>query len=54
MIMKESVAYKIAQCSVLNDHTLKDHEKLTVLRVLMEREDLALFVEKEEAKENAV
>lgn len=49
--MKESVAYKIAQCSVLNDNTLKDHEKLAVLRILMDRENLALFAEKEMKKE---
>ena len=48
--MKESVAYKFAQCSVLNDSTMTDDEKLAVLRVLIEREDLALFVEKEKEK----
>ena len=51
--MKESVAYKIAQCAVLNDSTMTDDGKLAVLRILMDREDLALFREKEEAQENA-
>ena len=49
--MRESVAYKFAQCAVLNDNTMTDDEKLAVLRVLIEREDLALFTEKEMKKE---
>ena len=51
--MKESVAYKFAQCSVLNDNTMTDDEKLVVLRILMDRENMALFREKEEVQENA-
>lgn len=44
--MKESVAYKFAQCAVLNDNIMTDDEKLAVLRVLIEREDLAIYKEK--------
>ena len=45
--MKESIAYKFAQSSVLNDNNLTDDEKLAVLRVLMDREELAIFKERE-------
>ncbi len=51
--MKESVAYKFAQCSVLHDTRLNDYDKLAILKILMDREDMALFREKEEAQENA-
>ena len=49
--MKESYAFKLAQYSVLRDENLKEHEKLAILRVLIEREDLALFTEERERKD---
>ena len=49
--MLESMAYRLAQGSVLHDGNLPEHEKLAVLRVLFEREDLALFVEREKIEE---
>lgn len=48
--MNKSVAYKAAQYSVLANAGLCDSDKLEVLRVLMEAEDLALFCEKQEEK----
>lgn len=50
--MKKSDIYKIAQACVVQS-TIETHKKLMVLRELMEKEDLALFVEKQEALENA-
>ena len=50
--MNKSVAYKAAQYSVLADAGICAGSKLEVLRVLMEAEDLALFCEKQEEKEN--
>ena len=50
--MKKSMAYKAAQYSVLADAGLCGSAKLEVLRVLMEAEDLALFCEKQEEKED--
>ena len=49
--MKKSMAYKAAQYSVLADAGLCAGNKLEILRVLMEAEDLALFCEKQEEKE---
>lgn len=51
--MKESVAYNLAQCSVLDDKTLTATEKLIILRILMKAEDLALFTEEQDRKEGA-
>ena len=50
--MKKSMAYKAAQYSVLSDTSLCGSNKLEVLRVLMEAEDLARFSEKQENKED--
>lgn len=50
--MKKSMAYKSAQFAVLRYDGLCDSSKLEVLRVLMEAEDLALFCEKKEEKED--
>lgn len=49
--MKKSMAYKTAQFAVLRYDGLCDSSKLEVLRVLMEREDMALFSEKHEVEE---
>lgn len=51
--MKESAAYNLAQCSVLDDKLLSAHEKLSILRILMKAEDLAYFTEEQERKEGA-
>lgn len=45
--MKESDAYKLAQSSVLHDQRLTDSYKLRILRILMDREELAEFKERE-------
>ena len=50
--MNKSLAYKAAQYSVLRDTCICDGDKLEILRVLMEAEDLAKFNEKI-AKETA-
>jgi len=50
--MKESVAFVLAQNAVLAYDGLGSYEKLKVLRALMDREDVALFKEKQEEKEN--
>lgn len=49
--MKKSMAYKLAQMAVLDYPRLNYEQKLEILRVLMEAEDLALFCEKQEEKE---
>ena len=49
--MNKSLAYKYAQLSVLADDGLCGSNKLEVLRVLMEAEDLAEYCEKQEKKE---
>lgn len=51
--MKESVAFKLAQIAVLEYDGICNVDKLAILRVLMEKENVAAFVEKqEEEKEN--
>ena len=50
--MKKSLIYKLAQNAVLVSN-LSNHEKLEILRELMDREDTALFVEKREEQEKA-
>lgn len=49
--MKESVAYKLAQMAVLDYTRLNYEQKLEILRVLMGREDLAVYCEKQKEKE---
>jgi hypothetical protein len=49
--MKKSTAYKLAQHALLTSSAVSGSEKLEVLRVLMEAEDLALFCEKQEEQE---
>jgi hypothetical protein len=46
--MKTSVIYKMAQNAVLNSTMIGNHEKLEILRELMAKEDVALFVESQE------
>lgn len=45
--MKESIALHMAQIAVVNSLAIKAEDKLEVLKVLMDREGLALFREKE-------
>ena len=51
--MKKSDAYRLAQHSVLSDDLIESIDKLEILRVLMEAEDVAKYSEKALAeKEN--
>lgn len=51
--MKKSEIYKIAQQAVINSTFVGVDMKLEILRELMDKEDVALFCEKQEAKEKA-
>lgn len=46
--MNKSTAYKVAQIAVLKNDVICVEDKLAILRVLMESEDLALYCEKQE------
>jgi hypothetical protein len=52
--MKKSAMYKMAQFAVLTDGTITHKDKLEILRELMDKEYVALFVERQEEKEKAV
>lgn len=52
-MMKKSEMYKYAQCAVVDVPNLTTLTKLEILRELMDKEDVALFCEKQEAKEKA-
>lgn len=52
--MKKSVAFRLAQDSVLSDNSLRSHEKVAILRILFAQEDFEKFCEdnkKEEGEE---
>ena len=49
--MKKSEIYKFAQISVLNDTVLSNTMKLDIIRELQDKEGTALFIEKQEEKE---
>ena len=49
--MKRSEIYKVAQQAVVNATFLGIDKKLEVLRELMNKEDVALFCEKQEVME---
>ena len=51
MKKKESWIYRMAQLAVLESSSLTEFNKLEILRELMAKEDLALFVEKQEEEE---
>ena len=51
--MKKSFVYQLVQLSVLNDSGLRDHEKIDILRVLFEQEDIERFSESRAEKESA-
>lgn len=44
--MKKSEIYRLAQCCIVSSISLSAEQKLEILRVLMEQEDVALYVEK--------
>ncbi len=52
--MKKSELYYMAQIAVINAACIAPERKLLILRVLMENEDVAKFVEEREAKEGEV
>ena len=49
--MKKSEMYKYAQCAIVDSPNICTLTKLEVLRELMDKEDVALFCEKQEEKE---
>ena len=49
--MKKSEIFYLAQIAVINAPCIAPERKLETLRVLMENEDVAKFVEEREAKE---
>lgn len=49
--MKKSEIYHLAQITVINSPCIAPERKLETLRVLIENEDVAKFVEEREAKE---
>lgn len=50
--MKKSEAFRAAQMAVLSSDSVFSCDKLEILRVLMDSEDLALFSEKQKEKED--
>ena len=48
--MKKSEIYKKAQVSIVTDPNLNPMEMLEILRELFQKEDVALFTEKEKEK----
>ena len=52
--MKKSVAYNLAQIAVVSSHVLSPEAKVNIRKYLIEDEELAAFVEKQEAEEAAV
>ena len=49
--MKKSEIYHLAQIAVINSPSISPESKIEVMRILLEDENLALFVEDREAKE---
>jgi hypothetical protein len=49
--MKKSEIYHLAQIAVINSPSISPESKIEVMRILLEDESLALFVEDREAKE---
>ena len=48
--MKKSEAYNLAQIAVIKSQCISPENKVEILRVLIEDEDLAKFTEKQQAK----
>ena len=51
--MKNSTMFKVAQFAVLRSDNICDSDKLEVLRLLMDNEDVAKYVENREEQEKA-
>lgn len=49
-MFKKSELYLKAQYAVVNSLSMSHDEKIAILRLLMEQEDIALFCEKQEAE----
>lgn len=51
--MEESKMFRMAALAVLNSRCIEDEDKLDILRVLFNKEDVALMIEeKKQEKEN--
>lgn len=50
--MKDSWKFKLAQIAVIESENITTGDKVEVLKILIDREGLALFVESEEEKKN--
>lgn len=48
--MRKSLAYQLAQYSVINDPDLRPNEKVDILRVLMDGEKASLYWEQYESE----
>lgn len=48
--MKKSTAYNLAQIAVMMSPNIAPENKLEILRVLMEDESLALYMEEQESE----
>lgn len=51
--MKKSELYHLAQIAVINAPCIAPETKIEVLKILIAEENLALYVEEKEEKENA-
>lgn len=51
--MKKSEMYKLAQVAVIEHPMLSSKQKIEILKELLDKESVALFVEKQEEKEKA-
>ena len=51
--MRKSEAYNLAQIAVIKSQCISPENKLDILRVLMESEDLALYCEEQEMERAA-
>ena len=49
-MLKKSELYRKAQYAVADSFAMPHDEKIAILRLLMEQEDIALFCEKQEAE----
>ena len=48
--MKASTALRMAQYAVMEAQSIEVEDRLEILKVLMDKEDLALYMEEAEAK----
>ena len=51
--MKKSEAYHLAQIAVLNTATITPENKLEILKVLFDAEELAIYTEEKEVEADA-